>query len=82
MKNMRLFGMIVGLIGGGLCIVGGMLCVVIGLAAIYQPGSMLPPGLYGAMGFYFFGKGIFVVGISLNVADRTRIQARKEEVGY
>lgn len=69
MKNMRTVGMLVGVIGGCICILGGLLCILLGLIAT-QGTSTLPPGLYWAIGFYFIGKGMFLAGISVNVADR------------
>lgn len=65
MKNIRVLGMVAGLIGGGICILGGLLCLFIGLMAAEQGGSTLPPGLYWVMGLYFADKGVFAAGISL-----------------
>ena len=71
MKNMRMLGMIAGIIGGVICVLGGLLSLLQGLNVSISGGGALPPVLYWALGFYFIGKGIFAAGISLNAADRT-----------
>lgn len=70
MKNLRMVGMVAGLIGGGICVLGGLYAMLLGVVSTQQ-GSSIPPALYLSMGLYFIGKGVFAAGISLNVANRT-----------
>lgn len=77
MNNMKSLGMISGLIGGGICVFGGLICLLTGMATLNDRGSAIPPGLYFAMGFYFVGKGVFVAGISLNVAYPTSVKEQE-----
>ena len=66
LKDMRIPGILAGLIGGGVCILAGLLALVLGLAAANQTfGSTIPPGLYWCLGLYFIGKGCVAGGLSL-----------------
>lgn len=69
-KDMRIPGILAGLIGGGVCILAGLLSLLLGLLASSQQfGSPVPPGLYWALGLYFIGKGCVAGGLALTTGS-------------
>ena len=69
---MRYPGVMLGIIGGAVCVGGGILSLCVGVDAFNNPQkAVLPPFLYISLGLYFIGKGLSAMGLALTTGNHT-----------